>query len=440
MKFEKNQKYATIAFYSFIVLAIGILAVFFFIKNGDVSSFVGKIFAVVRPILFGIGFAYILSFQMIFYEKRLFKFCDKMKYGRRLRRTFGIILTYLIILILLAIVFWIIIPQVGRGYSDLSGKLPLYIDAIQSWLEAQASSESIFAPFFASVVEAISNAINTIYDFISKYIPDITTIVTNIANAIKDVLLGLVLSVYLLAAKEKLIAQARKLMRAIFTDKIYSRFSHAKKVMNKYFGHFVYGKLIDSILCGVISLFVNMILGVPYYPLISLITAITSFVPIFGPIFGGLVTTFIVFISNPDIAIWYLISFIIIQIIDYQFIARKLLKVNLGFSAAFIFLAVVLMTGLFGFVGTIIAVPLFAVIYVFVKELINKRLEKSGESTELVDYAANDDAKAFIIADEEHKAKTANDVETDSNEVKEEKSFKEKMKGLFKKKNKDNKK
>ena len=405
MKFEKNSKYATIAFYTFIVLALGILVVFFFIKHGDVSSFVGKVFSVIRPVLLGIGFAYVLSFQMIFYEKKVFTFCDKMKYGRRLRRTLGIILSYLVLLILLGFAFWVIIPQVGYGYKDLSVKLPLYINAIQRWLEAQASSGSLFAPFFSSIIDAVRNALNTIYDLITKYIPDITAVVTNIANAVKDVVLGLILSVYFLAAKEKLIAQVKKIMRAIFNDKIYLTFGHAKNIMNQYFGRFVYGKLMDSIIVGVISLVVNMIIGIPYYPLISLITAFTSFVPIFGPITGGLITTFIVFISNPDVAVWYIVSYALIQIIDYEFISRRLLKVNLGLSAAFIFLAVVLMTGLFGFVGTVIAVPLFAVIYVFAKELVDKRLNKKGEPTELIEYASNEKDREIIKADEEYRAK-----------------------------------
>lgn len=433
MKFQKNPKYATIAFYSFIVLAIGILAVFFFIKHGDVSSFVGRIISILRPILLGIGFAYVLSFQMVFYEKKLFSFCDKMKYGRRLRRTLGIILTYLILLILLGIVFWVIIPQVGYGYTDLSGKLPSYINAVVGWLETQAQSGSIIAPFFASIIDAARNALNTIYDLLSQYMPNITSFVTDIANAIKDVLLGLILSVYFLAAKERLLALAKKMMRAIFNDKIYAKLGHAKNVMNQYFGRFVYGKLMDSIICGVISLLVNMILGVPYYPLISMITAITNFVPIFGPIAGGILTTFIVFISNPDIVIWYVISFVVIQIIDYQFIMRRLLKVNLGFSAAFVFLAVVLMAGIFGLPGAVVAVPLFAVVYIFVKELVDNRLTKKGESTELVDYATNDKDKEIIIADEEHRAKVSDTFNRESEEDNTEKP-KRRFKDLFSKK------
>ncbi|MCR5456972.1 MAG: AI-2E family transporter [Clostridiales bacterium] len=433
MKFQKNPKYATIAFYTFIVLALGILTVFFFIKNGDVSSFLGRIISILRPVLLGIGFAYVLSFQMVFYEKKLFSFCDKMKYGRRLRRALGLVLTYLILLILLGIVFWVIIPQVGYGYTDLSGKLPSYINAVVGWLEAQASSGSIIAPFFASIIDAAKNALNTIYDLLSQYMPNITSFVTGIANAIKDVLLGLILSVYFLAAKERLIAQAKKLMRAMFKDKIYTKLGHAKNVMNQYFGRFVYGKLMDSIICGVISLFVNMILGVPYYPLISLITAITNFVPIFGPIIGGLITTFIVFISNPDIVIWYVISFVVIQVIDYHFIMRRLLKVNLGFSAAFVFLAVVLMAGIFGLAGAVVAVPLFAVAYIFIKELVDNRLSKKGESTELADYASNDKDREIIIADEEHRAKVSEAFNKKSEEENTEKQ-KKKFRNPFKKK------
>ena len=393
MKINWNDKYNTIAAYVLIVFIMVALLFVIFFRNDTISSIFSTILNVLRSIAIGATVAYFLNRPTMFFENKVFKFKNGHK---RISRGLSVTCVYILLVAFLTGFVAIMYPQIRSGYTDLSNKMPMYISSVTEWLNKQAESSSILSSVAVKLVDFLNNLINNTYDIISTYIPNITTIISNAAYIIKDVGLGLIVSVYFILTKDKLIAQAKKILKAVFKDKFFNKLQDIWKLIDKSFGGFIIGKVFDSTIIGLISLLVLWLIGIPYYPLISVIIAITNIVPIFGPLVGGILGGFIVFVTNGDLLIWFIIYDVVIQQIDGNIIGPKILGQSVGLSATWIFVSLTVMGNIFGFAGMIFGVPLFAVIYTLIKQYTEKRLEKKNLPVNTYDYISTENGREIF--------------------------------------------
>lgn len=408
MKINWNEKYNTIAAYVLIVFIIVALLFVVFFRNDTINVIFKTVLGVLRPIFIAVLIAYFLNRPMVLFENKVFKFNGTK---RRLARALSVTIVYILLLGFLTGFVAIIVPQITTGYKDLSAKMPMYIESITSWLNKQAESTSIFSSIAIKVIDFFNNLINNTYEMITKYIPDISTVITNAANVLKDIGFGIIISIYFLLSKEKLIGQSNKIMTAVFKEKFYAKLKEIWLLIDKSFGGFIIGKIFDSIIVGIISLFALWAIGVPYYPLISIIIAITNIVPIFGPLVGGILGGFIVLVTNSDLLLWFIIYDIVIQQIDGNILGPRILGDSIGLSATWIFVSITIMGAAFGFPGMIFGVPFFAVIYTLLKQYSEKKLAQKELPTDSYDYITSENGKKLVDELKVAKIKKAQNVE-----------------------------
>lgn len=388
MKFERNKKYATIALYVGLLILFGAFVVVFFINYHDFGRYIKTVFKVLTPILYGVIIAYILNKIVKIFERRIFVFLDKKEGKLKLKRSLSVICAYIVFIVVLALFVWLMVPQVVAGLNDLSGNITFYIDAVTGWITKIGEKSETLAEYAKKITEYLKDITNVIYDFVIDYImPRVSGFLGEFVGVLKDLVVGIVLSVYFLLQKEKLIAQGKRFLRALLPDKGYSKFIHIAKQTDDSFGGYIVATAFDSLLVGIECFIIFGIFGIPYYPLVSLIVGVTNFIPFFGPFLGAIPSAFIIFIADPISVVWFIILVVIIQQIDGNFIMPKIVGKHIGLSSVWVVIAITIMSGLFGFFGMVFGVPIFSMIYVWIDDAVKNSLKKKSLPTEIIDYS-----------------------------------------------------
>lgn len=391
MKFERNKKYATIALYVGLLILFGAFVVVFFINYHDFGSYVKTVFKVLTPILYGVVIAYILNKIVKIFERRIFVFLDKKEGKLKLKRSLSVICAYIVFIVVLALFVWLMVPQVVAGLNDLSRNITFYIDAVTGWITKIGEKSETLAEYAKKITEYLKDITSVIYDFVIEYImPRVSGFLGEFVGVLKDLVVGIVLSVYFLLQKEKLIAQGKRFLRAILPERGYSKFINIAKQTDDSFGGYIVATAFDSLLVGIECFIIFGIFGIPYYPLVSLIVGVTNFIPFFGPFLGAIPSAFIIFIADPISVVWFIILVVIIQQIDGNFIMPKIVGKHIGLSSVWVVIAITIMSGLFGFFGMVFGVPLFSMIYVWIDDAVKNSLKKKALPTEIIDYADAD--------------------------------------------------
>ena len=388
MKFERNKKYATIALYVGLLILFGAFVVVFFINYHDFGSYVKTVFKVLTPILYGVVIAYILNKIVKIFERRIFVFLDKKEGKLKLKRSLSVICAYIVFIVVLALFVWLMVPQVVAGLNDLSRNISFYIDAVTGWITKIGETSETLAEYAKKITENHKDITNVIYDFVIDYImPRVSGFLGGLVGVLKDLVVGIVLSVYFLLQKEKLIAQRKRFMRAQLPENAYSKNIHIAKQTDDSFGGYIVATAFDSLLVGIECFIIFGIFGIPYYPLVSLIVGVTNFIPFFGPFLGAIPSAFIIFIADPISVVWFIILVVIIQQIDGNFIMPKIVGKHIGLSSVWVVIAITIMSGLFGFFGMVFGVPIFSMIYVWIDDAVKNSLKKKSLPTEIIDYS-----------------------------------------------------
>lgn len=384
MKFKRDDRYTTIAVYAALVILFSVVCIFFFVNYNDFGGYISKLISVFSPIIIGAVFAYLLNPMMKLFENKVFSFLKKKNNKRHLQRALSLICTMLITAAFVAAFFVILIPQISAGYSDLSDNMKLYIDTVQKFLNKIAAESEILGEVVQQLINYINEFLSETGKLMELILPGISNFLKGFVNGLKNSLLGLVFAIYFLASKERLGAQFKKIFRAIFKDKAYNGLMHIGGLVDTSFGAFISTKLFDSLIIGILCFIGTWILGIPYYPLISLIIGISNIIPMFGPFIGAIPCVFFVFISNPIKTIVFIIFIIVLQLFDGNILWPRLYGNNSGLPATWAFVSIIVMTGFFGISGMIFGVPIFAAIYSVIRDLLPAGLRKRGapESTE----------------------------------------------------------
>ena len=232
----------------------------------------------------------------------------------------------------------------------------------------------------------------------SDFIANITTGVYNVVRAIFNVIIGFIVSVYVLMTKEKFIGQAKKIIYAIFRPRYGNVVMEVGRKADEVFGGFFIGKIIDSLIIGCICFVSLAILRMPYVALVSVIVGVTNIIPFFGPYIGAIPSAILIFLVDPMKGIYFIIFIIVLQQVDGNVIGPKILGNTTGLSPFWVIFAILLFGGSFGVIGMLFGVPIFAVLYYIIKRVVEHVLkrrhlpEKTDEYIELdtVDTVSNE--------------------------------------------------
>ncbi|WP_252234815.1 AI-2E family transporter [Clostridium sp. ZS1] len=381
MKINWNEKYNTISMYSFIVVSAIIV---FYLSIAEFGSLLGKISGIIvilQPFIIGFSIAYILNFILKFYEKKLNKY-SKLKAKRGL----GLVLTYITAMLLVGLFIQFVLPQLIQSIIGLVNDVPKFINESTKFINKLMLDLNISEEYLPLINNNFNEFINYIIKIATNLLPVLGSFVTKIASSIWNIVLGVIISIYLLIDKEKFCAMSKKVTYAIFLKNAAEKIIEITHRSNDTFGKFLMGKILDSFIIGILTFVILTIFRMPYAILISVIVGITNIIPFFGPFIGAIPSVIIILFVSPIKALWFLLIILVIQQIDGNIIGPKILGDSIGISAFWILFSILFAGKFLGLIGMIIGVPLFAVVYSIIKEIVEANLKKKGLKIKTKDY------------------------------------------------------
>ncbi len=414
----------------FALVALTILLLFLKDNFSFVWGALGLVITVSMPFIIGFCIAFMINKPYVFFSDRAFKAMEKSKskFIRSSRKPVSLILAYLLVLGIVAFLIGILIPELINSFNMLINNFSSYADAFKDWII------NVSRDYFHIEIQEDNNLFSVINNLVNimtngetkKIIDDISTaygkdmfetaiqIISGTASVLGpnlfdtamhfttglyNTVMGIVVSFYYLACKDKLIYQTKKLAVAVMPEKALPKAFEIAELSNRMFGRYIYGRIVDSLIIGIICFIGMSILRFDYALLISVLVGITNVIPMFGPFIGAIPSILLLLIVNPLEAVWFTIFIFILQQIDGNLIGPKVVGNSIGISGFWIMASVIIGGGLFGVVGMFIAVPVFAIIYTLVGTAVNNKIKEKDYLHQLGDSPDTD-----IITDAEKPA------------------------------------
>ncbi len=391
MKVNWNEKYTTIAVYTFIVLAAAILLLLLLLNVPVAFSAIGKFLSIINPFLWGFAIAYVLNRPIRFFETKVFFFFNRKKPHPKFIKCLSIGVVYILFIASAIGLILIIIPELSDSITNFTNNLPHYITDLNTWW--QGVIDNLGLQEFINEEISLDNILLTVVDYLKSVAPVLATAsieftvkaITSIGNSV----IALISGIYMLASKDKFILQTKKSAFAIFPKKFAESCVQLTRESNNIFSSYISGKLLEALLVAIIYFIFMNILGIPYALLISTIMGVAEIIPFVGPFIGAVPSAILLFLVEPKFSLWFILMSLVLQQVDGQILAPRIFSGTTGLTAFWVIFAIILGGGLFGVPGMIIGIPMFAVLYSIIREFINYRLEKRKLSTDAEDYRSD---------------------------------------------------
>ncbi|MBQ9744764.1 MAG: AI-2E family transporter [Clostridia bacterium] len=426
----KNHKYASIAFYAFLVILLSVALIFTLVYIKEIWEYIGNLLGAVTAFIYGFAIAYLCNPIYKRMHTYVFAFIEKKKARPKLRKTFSLICTYIVFFGVIAIIVFALIPSIGGSVDKFAKGFSGYIADLQTSLESLLNTLSINIPIFNSddVVKLFTDIFYKdgkliIWDYLIPAGEAIIFTATSIVRHVVYFIIGLILSVYFLMYKQSMTAKVRKLFCAIFSKKTYQRICDFAVYTDKTFGRYLMGAALDSLLVGTIVVVVLSILGYEFAALIGVIVGITNIIPFFGPFLGAVPSAFIILIADGFVEMIIFIAIILVlQQIDGNIINPHIVGATTGLTPIGVIAAVTVCSHIFGFLGMVIGVPLCAVLTYMVSMILDKRLKTKNLPSDTKLFKNKDiySNEAFIAASLEVEAMNILEKQQKEEELKQE--------------------
>ena len=349
------------------------------------SAVVDSFFSLLAPLLLGICVAYVVNLLLKVVERLWDKALAKAPeiWRGKLKRPICLTLTMLLFLGIIFAIIFILIPRLEEAGATLVANVPGYVDQLQSWWNgviAFAAERGVTLPELSMNAD---NATKVLKDFLTNNGDNVVNttldITTSILGALVNFLLALVFSVYLLAQKEKLLAQSKRLLLAAIPKKVGKRTMHILKITNNAFSSFVTGQVTEAFILGTLCCMGMLILRLPYALPVSVIICFTSLIPIFGAWIGAATGAFLIVFVSPIKALTFLIFLLILQQVEGNLIYPRVVGKSVGLPGLWVLAAVTIGGGAFGITGMLLGVPICSVVYVLVQDFVRSRPAEDDE-------------------------------------------------------------
>jgi predicted PurR-regulated permease PerM len=386
MKIEWNKKYTTISAYSIIVVFLSMIFYIIISEFGVFMAGLNRYIKVFAPFTIGFAIAYLANFIMDFIERKAISPLLSQRKGNKVKRIVSLLLTYLLLIAGLFLFIYLVLPQLINSVTGAVYMVINNYDSLSKSIIDFISKLNISQSYIDDIVLRWNNFVDNIINFISNSLPLIGSYAGRLFSSIWNIILGIIISVYMLIDKERFSLLLKKLNFSIFSKERAKRNIELTKRADNIFGRFLVGKIIDSIIIAILTYIVLIVTKMPYSLLIAFIIGVSNMIPFFGPFIGAIPSFFIILFVSPIKALWFLVIILIIQQLDGNVIGPKILGDSLGISAFWILFSLLISGEIFGFIGLIIGVPLFVFVYSIVKDNVEKRLIKKGLPVETNKY------------------------------------------------------
>lgn len=397
MKFQFDKKYLYWGLTAALSIIAGILFYYILFHSEKLSSAFHSFITICMPIIDGLILAYLMTPILNAVENKLVKpiyIKAKVPMSKKIEkriRMFSIIITVIFIFVVFYEFFSLIIPELIRSVQSIYFQFPIYIQNLTVWatglLENNPELESSAIQLLDKYSAMLEELVNTrLLPKLNELIISLSTGVIGFFKAMWNFIIGFIISIYILGSKERFAGQAKKIAYAFFNTESANHVISNFRFIHSTFSGFISGKIVDSIIIGIICFICTSLIGTPYAILVSVIIGVTNIIPFFGPWFGGIPSAILILMVNPLQCLYFIILILVIQQFDGNILGPKILGDSTGLSGFWVIFAITLFGGLFGVLGMVVGVPIFAVFYAGFRGLVNKKLAKKQLPVETAPY------------------------------------------------------
>lgn len=379
----ENRKYLKLGITIFVSLSATILFFFLLFRYEEIKAFLGLILSALQPVVVGIALAYLLR-PIALRLERLFRRAKVVRFAR----LFSVLLTIILAFSVLGLGCAFILPQltdsVGILVKELPGQMETQLERLSAYLESDDEAAAAVMQMIASVETSLLSWVKTnLFSTVSTVANSVLTIGSVLVNMVVSV----IVTIYVLLDWERYLAQCKKLFYAVSKNqRVNEAVSDAVCQTNRIFSGFISGKLLDSLIVGIICFIGLSLMQMPYAMLISVIVGVTNIIPMFGPFIGAIPSAFLLLLVSPAKCLAFLVFIVVLQQVDGNIIGPRILGNSTGLSALYVTVSMLLFGKLMGFLGMIIGVPLFATLYYIVKRMAEYSLKKQNMPVETAEY------------------------------------------------------
>ena len=391
MKKEENKKYLKIGITGVAVIVVSLLCFFLLYQLREISAGLNTVLRILDPFLYGAVIAYILAPACNRIERLLIKLFHFPEEKHRLVQTLSIILVLLLALALLWGLVMLVFPQVWNSIVNIANAIPGQLEATNEWLhnllEDQPDLQAYWDDISSRTATELEKWLTT------DLIPTVGTVINRLGSSVaifftilKNLFIGILISIYFLASRKQFASQSRMILYSCIPQRWAQLIEEEVLYVDRMFNGFLMGKLLDSAIIGTICFVVTALLGFESAALISVIVGVTNVIPFFGPFIGAIPCALLLLLSNPLHCLYFLIFIVILQQLDGNVIGPKILGNTTGLSSFWVLFSILLFGGLWGIVGMVVGVPLFAVIYDIIRRLTFYGLQRHAHGDMIEAY------------------------------------------------------
>jgi len=394
-RWDKKYLYWGITVFSVIVASL--LFYFGLFHMDTLRATIGKINGILSPIIYGAIIAFLLNTTVRFFERKVvFRLLKKWNITittkiKKITRIFAIFFTVIIFLLGIYAILAMLIPELFASIIQIVENFPGYVSTVEEWIQNLLKNnqelQSVSTDFFSTVEKQVQDWMNQeLVPGINSFLKSFSTGLYGFFIFMKNFLIGIVVSIYLLYGKENFIARGKQFMYSAFKVRTVNNTIRDLQFINKMFGNYVVGEVIDSIIIGILCYLGMTILNLPYAVLISVIVCVTNIIPFFGPYLGAIPSAFLILIINPWQCLYFIIFILVLQQFDGNFLRPKILGDTTGLSSFLVIVSIIIGGGLFGIFGMFVGVPVCAVICTIMRNRMISRLQKKNLPIKLNHY------------------------------------------------------
>lgn len=393
MKEEFKKDYFKWGVTAFCVLLALLLVFFAFYRWEFIISGIGKIFNILSPFFFGIAMAYLLNPVVIFFESKVFnklvrKIQTKKIQKRKLARILSLGTSTIIFMGVLLACISFLIPEMIKSLQMLVSNFDSYLANSKDLLVNFFGGNQEIRMFIDENFSSFSKLLNTVFndESINNLVETVSIGLLGTFKFLYNLIVGYIISIYILNDKEKFKAQFKKILYTFFSSDKVNLILENTRYTDKVFINFFSGRLIDALIIGIICFLGMLLFRMPYPLIVAVIVGVTNVIPYFGPFIGAIPSAFLILLVDPAKSVTFIIFIFILQQIDGNILAPKILGSKTGLSSFWVLFSLLIFGGLFGVVGMIVGVPIFSILYSFVNGLIKQRLESRNLPVDSKDY------------------------------------------------------
>lgn len=371
----------------FLFIAFAVLLVFVAFHIPEILDLLQKLFGVLSPFFIGLILAFVLNIFVTFFEEKLFSRLriKPNPFLEKYARGFSVFFTLLLLTVFLSVVLLLILPEIGRSVKSLAVAAPDYIRAAQNWVFTAVEKLNLSEEQVTQIKEAIEKidwveTLGKISNITTDFVSSVMSMTVTITSGMIRFVTGLIFSIYLLTGKESLLYNWKRVLFAFLPKRYAGKLIQLGALANRIFTGFVTGQCTEALIIGVLCYLGMSIFKMPYALLISVVVAVTSVIPIFGAYIGAIFGALILLLIRPITCLWFLIFIIVLQNLEGDLIYPKVVGNSVGLPGIWVMFAIFVCGDLFGFVGMLLGVPIFSVLYALLKTETAKRLKKKDIS------------------------------------------------------------